>query len=495
VPTDTTSPALTDPFNPTVTDTSVTLVDPTLVSPASSTTFTSTSSTPTFGTINTGSTSFTTTTGTTGTTSTGGSLLTGGTTTGTGTTTTGTGTSGSGTTGTTTAPPPVTAQFQFTDPYLNGTPGNTNDDGLPLFGNLLASSLSSQLWGSTNNVIGNVAITGFSPSAYSLTGPGVVVNPTGGFDIVGNAVTLNTATTGVLGDTISLTGQTIMHVDISSTGAVSLNFIDPLGVISYIQSPGFLSNFTITASDSLGNTATTQPFLFQVQPMMPFPSTPTVLLGDEAGANSTDTFFTSGNYIIWGAGGDDVIQVGGGNNLVFGDTGNDTIIWNGGGSIQAYGGAGNDTIVVNSPTFLSDVNSSLSGGAGTDTLQVGAFTGLPQTYNFEGNSRIDSIETISINGNTGTNNTVILNMQDVFDMTKADPGHTVTIQNLNAGYASTVIVDTLGELTTPAAVSTSVGSNTVTTITGTLISNGASVTLIINQGNALPTDGVNLTVN
>ena len=474
--------------DPTAASHTVTLTDPTIATPATTTTFTDTTSTSTFGTTGT-TTGFGTDTGTTGT---GVSTVTlsGGTSIGTGTAI-GVGTVGTGTgTGTGTSTP-ATAQFQFTGAYLNGTPGNTADDGIPMFGPALASLFSTGTWNTTTD-IGQVVTTGLSSPTFSLSGPGVVVNGTGGWDIVAPALVFNVFT-GTLGDTAPGANTTIMHIDIGPTGVLSLTFTDPMSALANIQAPGFFQNFSITATDSTSASASTQNFSFQFQPNF-LSLNPTVQIGDEPGAGYADTFFSvAGNNIMWGKAGADTFYLStGGNNLVIGDGGNDTVNWNGLGTAKIFAGAGNDLMVVQTPGFLSDGISSVNGGAGSDVLQVGAFTGLAQTYNFEGVKNISNIETLQIAGGLTTANTVKLDFQDIFDMSAT---HTLTIQNSATGFGTNVIIDTNGELSGAATVAGSLTGAGTVTISGQLISNGQTVTLIIDKGAGLINDGAAVTLN
>lgn len=339
------------------------------------------------------------------------------------------------------------------------------------------------VWAATGNTIGTVSTAGFTPTSYTLSGPGVTANAGGGWDITGNSLTFNTATTGTFGDTSVVTNQVIMHIDINASGVVTLDFVDPLGAIPYIQSPGFFQNFSITATDGT-NTATSQPFVFQFQPNDPLTGA-AVLLGDEQGAGSIDTFIAvGGNYVVWSKGGDDNVTVGGGDSVVFGDTGNDTLTWTGTGTAKMFGGDGDDKIVMSNPSFLSDGKSFVDGGNGTDILQLGSGS-TAQTYNLEGKTNIHNIEEVSIFGPSGT--TIQLDFQDVFDMNAA---HTLNIQNATA-LDSNVIIDTHGaSYTTPVGT---LGGTGIVQISG--VSNGQTVTLIIDQGTGSPGNSLHVTVN
>jgi hypothetical protein len=501
--TDTTTVTVTDPYDPTVTDTNVALNDPTLATPPATTTFTDTSSTSTFGTISpsTGGTTGGTTFGTTTT----GSTTTAGTTTAGTTTTTTTATAGGGTTTTVTTPPPPppppSAQFMFSNPYLNLSP-QTSDDGIPLFGQLLASDLMKSTWGPSVQ-LGTVSVAGFTPTSYTLTGgPALVAAAGGGWDIMGNKIDYNSTTTAIANDTMTVFNVPVMHLDINpANGVVTLSFSDPMGVIPYIQSPSFFQNFSITATDGV-NSVTTQPFVFQYQPNVPLGG-PQILLGDDpmTGPGIDTLIVSGGDSILWGKTGDDTLYVtsSSGTNLLFGDTGNDTMIWDGTGRVKMYGGDNDDKFVMASQSFLLDGVSSVNGGNGNDTLQLGTPSSLGLNFNFDGKTNVTNIENISISATTSVipgAAIVTLDMQSVFDMTGGTG--TLNISNLPGNtFGSIVNVDTktlLGanELTGAPTISM---AGSVETIQGTLISNGATVTLIIDRGNAQATDGITVTVN
>jgi hypothetical protein len=506
--TDTTVVATTDPYDPTVTDTSVALNDPTLATPPSTTTFTSTTDTTTFGTISpstgsTGGTSFTapSTTGT-GTTTTGTTSL------GTlaGTTTTASGGGSTGSTATVTTPPPTTTpvtptgQFLFSDPYTNGTTllGQTGDDGLPLFGQLGASTFSSLPWGATGVPLGTVTTTGLTSPTYTLTGTGgtVVVPNAGGYDVIGNALQYDTTTTSVSGDTVVQTGVTIMHLTLSPTGQLSVDFVNPMGIFPEIQTTPW--SFSITASDTTNSV--TMPFVFQVQPMS-LPAGLATQFGDEQGAGSIDNFVAQGpgNNLLFGAGGDDNLYTDSttapatGDNILLGGQGNDNLFWGGVGRAQLLGGDGNDVIAVAKASFLTDGFSQVDGGTGTDKLQLGFVGGAADTYDFQTTNNVFNIENIAIANPVTGFNIVKLDFKDVFEMTANDPTHTLNISNLSGGVSE---IDVFGYATELLAASTFVygdASGTHTQYSGTLASNNQTVTLIITQ--APTADTVNIVLN
>jgi hypothetical protein len=348
-------------------------------------------------------------------------------------------------------------------------------------------------WGNTVQ-LGVVSTTGMTSPTFNLTGPGVVANAVSGWDIIGNTLAPNQAVSGITGDTIITPGATLMHIDITASGAVSLTFGSAMGVLPAIQSPGFFQNFSITATDSTGTTAATTPsFSFQFQPNY-IGTAPTVLVGDQITLSSFDTMNAQGgNFIVLGKGGDDTVYAGNGNSLILGGAGNDTFFFLGAGTTKMFGEAGNDTFVMQDPSFLKDGVSLVDGGSGSNVLQLGSYT-VAQTYNLEGSTNVTNIQDLQIvgiyGGSATSNTTIRLDFQDVFDMS---PSHTLTIHN-SAGpsFGSAVIIDTNGQLTGPAAVST---AGTVETITGTMVSNGQTVTLIIDKGAGLPTDGVTVTLN
>ena len=452
-----------DPYDPTVTmaDPTVTVTDPTITQA----TFADTTAT-TFGTVPTGTTTFgtTSTTGTAGTTTVATTTATGTTTATVGTTAGGNVTSTGGTGGT--APPP-SVQFLFSDPYLNGTPGNTADDGIPMFGPLFASSFMNTTWTGTVQ-LGTITTTGLTNPTFTLSGPGVVAAG-GGWDIVGNALSPNQAISGITGETVVTSGVPVMHIDITATGVVNLTFSDPLGILPNLDVPGFFQNFSITASDSTSSVVSNS-FLFQFQPGYTTFS-PQVFIGDQLVANSLDTIVATGNAMVFGKGGDDTITVGGGNSLVLGGTGNDQIACMGG-TTRIFGEAGNDTVIMKDPSFTTDGVSKIDGGIGTNVLQLGVFSDLTaHTFNLEGATNIRNFDTIMMGSNSTTTQTVKLDFQDVFDLS---PTHTLTIKDTGS-FGSAVIVDTLGGLTGQSTV------GAVTTITG--VTNGNSVTLIIDQTN------------
>ncbi len=498
---------VTDPYDPTVTDPTVALNNSTVVSPTSASTFTS--DTTTFGTTSTGTTSFTGTTATFGgapatdSTGTSSTTLAATSTTSTSSTSfsttsnpsvgsTATTTTGGGTTITPLAPP-LTASFAFSGVYTNGTP-STADDGLPLFGPQLASLFSSQNWSTTSVLIGTINTTGMTNPTFSMVTSSTLVAHTGGgggYDLLGDTVTPTTA-----GLSTTTPGQVIAHFDITSTGQVMMTFSDPTGLA---YQPNNTFNFSVTATDGTTSTSVSTPVSLQFEPHVSGPVN--LLFGGEAGAGTIDVFgFTGGNNVIFerngqlgSTGGAQVIGTTASEHdvIVLGTAGGDSVLWLGQGTVQIYGNGGSgETITMTTPGFLTDGTSVINGGTGSnETLRLGSTGASGQVYNFEGASNVTNIEKIMVAASpTGTPNaTVTLDMQNIFDM---NPAHTLEIGNLNTGYSTVVNLDTKTAAGVSEGTMTATFSGGQETLTGTLISNGQTVTLIIDRGAGTLADGI-----
>jgi hypothetical protein len=522
--TGTTTVNVSDPYDPTVTDPTVALTSSTVTSPTSATTFSS--DTTTFGTTATGTTSFTGTTATFGgAPATDGSLTTstGGTTTTSTSSSTSSSTSftttnptlGSTTTGSTTGgtvtvsvPPPTAAHFLFGSAYTFSTT-TTTDDGIPLFGDAAAFSTVPGSWPGTIT-LGTISTTGMTSPTFSLSGStGTTLVPHtgggGGYDLVGTTITPTT------GGSFNTGTGTIAHFDISSAGTVTMSVANPLGLenLTGLQTTGF--NFTATATDSLTGTPISSSFSLQFQPLS-LPGPVHLVLGNET-PGTPDTGFSlpaSGtNLIFEGAGtlgnlGAFTPQVVGAAStehdiILLGTGGSNYVIWGGQGTVNIYGsGESGDVVQMANNSFLNASNTStVNGGTGGGfTLEVGSSLFPSQDFNFTGHTNVTNIATLMSVGPTGSTNTIELSMQDVFDMTSANSNHTLTVEN-QPGFAigTNLTVDTQGGTVFQTGTSSDTVAGSLETITGKLVSNGQSVTLIIDHGAGLPTNGVAVTLH
>lgn len=509
---------VTDAWDPTVADPTLALTDSTLMMPVSDTSFTT--GTSTFGATTTSPTTFTdTTTAGTGT-STGGTLpagtTSGTTTTPTTTTTTTAGGTGTGTGGT--APPAPVINFMFSGPYLNGTPG-TGDDGIPLFAPVLGAMTGHFGWTGTSISLGTMTYANFaSAPTFTLTSAlGTNVTTSAGTQsIYGNTLQYDMATTGNTYDTQVIAGASPMLQFNQTTGALTLNMADIYTLMPSIQ-PGGSFDFTVTASDGLNTASTNFSVLFQsptnIMFQGPAGSAPVnVFIGDSLtggagisppGSPAPDTmFFTGGDNLLWGRAGDDTLYAGGGDNVIFGDLGNDSLGWidAAGGRTRMYGGDGDDTMVMPLNNFLGDGFSLVDGGTHNtsgDTLQIGGFANPGQLFNFETSNNVFNIENIEITGASVGLNVVQLSFNDIFEMTANNGTHDLKILNSTGPvHGSNVIIDgQFSELTGPLTVTGSLTGAGTVSLSGTLISNGQTVTLIIDKGNGLAGDGIAVTVN
>ena len=371
-------------------------------------------------------------------------------------------------------PPQLKAGFAFDALYMNNTP-NQGDDGIPLFaigwpGGTV--NIGQVVWNTPNPV--TVTLSGIN-GAGNVLGSQAEYNVGGvAFDITGSASTTNV----------------LLHYDAPTQ---TLQLIDPLGM-------GINGNFNFTATvtDTVTNQVATHNFVVQMRD----PTGINMLVGDESGSGplnpSTVAFDnitgTGANDFIWGRGGDDVLIGAGGNDVLVGDVGNDILAQNPGGHARMYGGGGNDLLVIKDDPGL-DGPSYFDGGIGSDILQLGSSTtgGTALNFNLTTNKNIFAIEYIQLAdadptpGTTDGQN-LVLNLADVFAMT--DGAYTLNIANLGTGYGSNVTVNLAG---VTGITQTNIGTTGLGQISG--ITNGVTVTLVIQQGANSSTDGIVVSVN
>lgn len=427
----------------------------------------------TFG--STGTTTFSGTTGGTTGTSTGGG--TGGTTDTTGQTGgTQTATGGGGTGGTTAAP--LAAGFQFSTLYTNGT-APVGDDGIPVLG---------LGWPGTPVDIGTVTWNTANPVTVSVSGLD------GSNDYLGREAVYNTATTG---DDFDVTaGATLVPIFHFDTATNTLQLVNPAGALNGINGP---YNFTVTVTDTVTGASANHNFVVLVND----PGY-AVFVGDvgtglfPAGPSTVDWINgTSGNDLIWGRDGDDHLFGLGGNDKIIGDAGDDQIYQNSGGHAKMYGGDGDDILYAKSNTMFNATLDYYDGGNDYDVLKIGEAIngGTREVFDLSGLSNIVNMEEIKIvaaDDGFSIGNDLILNLSDVFSMT--DAGNSLLIMNDGGGtYSSNLTVNTLGMTNLSQTVLG--GPTNDLQITGDLISNGQTVTLVIQQGTNPVVNGVVVTVN
>ena len=437
----------------------------------------------TFGT-QTGQTTFggttTTTFGGGGTSGTG--TTTGGTTGATGGTSDGTTQAGTqtATSGGTSGAAALTAGFMFSTLYTNGTP-QVSDDGIPVLGLGWPGGtvdIGTVTWQNTLNPV-TVSVSGLDGSNNYLAREAVYNTATTGdpYDVNGSASTVP-----------------IFHFD---SGTNTLQLVNPAGALNGINGP---YNFTVTVTDTVTGASANHNFVVLVKD----PGY-AVFIGDvggsgifPAGTATNDVINgTSGNDLIWGRSGDDMLFGLGGNDKIIGDAGNDQLFQNAGGHALMYGGDGNDQMFAKTPGMFNATLDYYDGGNGYDVLKIGeaAAGGTRAVFDLSGLSNIVNIEEISIvaaDNGFSIGNDLVLNLSDVFSMT--DAGNSLLILNDGGGvYSSNLTVNTLGMtnvIQTPLG-----GSTNDLQITGDLISNGQTVTLVIQQGISPAINGVVVTVN
>ena len=388
-------------------------------------------------------------------------------------------TAGGGTGGTSTAgAPPIAAGFQFSNLYMNGTP-QVSDDGIPILGLGWPGSpvdIGTVTWQNTLNPV-TVSVSGLD------------VND----DYLGHEAVYNTATTGDFFDVTEGTVDVpLFHFD---TGTNTLQFINPAGALNGMSGP---YNFTVTVTDTVTGAAANHNFVVLVQdPGL------AVFVGDvstglfPAGPAGNDVINgTAGNDFIWGRNGDDTLLGNGGSDKLVGDAGNDILAQSAGGFAQMFGGDGIDRLIVKDEDTLNPSQSYFDGGNGYDMLQLGdpITGGAPQTFDLRGLSNIVNIEEIQITAADdvfSVGNDVAINLSDVFSMT--DAGNNLVILNFGggSGYSSNLTVDTAGI----SNFNQQVLAGNDLQLTGDLISNGQTVTLVIQQGSNPGTDGIVVTLN
>jgi len=346
--------------------------------------------------------------------------------------------------------------FTFGTHYTNGT-GTTSDDGINV------------TW-TPGEVVGTINLANFSTTPIiSISGFA------GNNDYHGTSLNYDTVSSPQF-DTVAENSQTILHYD-PATGNIAL--MDPFAA-SNLNSD---FTFTITATDPGTSTVlATETVTFHINEFYPT-GTPDVSVGDITGQTSV---------VPGGAAANDTINSNstlGNNEVLFGRDGSDTLIAEAGRPDVLFGGAGDDLLIVPDMSFYY-VDGGTNVTATGDTLQIGSTAMATQTFNFEADDNVKNIEHISIvQSNVGSvGQTVTLTLQDVFEMT--DANHTLQISNNGAGYGSTVVIDNAfsSQDFNAGVVSNAIPGDQTTTYTGTY--NGATVTLVVHQGNASANDGI-----
>jgi hypothetical protein len=388
-----------------------------------------------------------------------------------------------------TAPPPPSAQFIFAPVYLNNTPGDTSDDGIPVFGVGLNASVANPV------MIGQLLLNDFQ-SAPTVTITGTNYNAGTG---VFSGTTLEFASPTLLGNaaTNQLTSQPIM----SFNAAGQLMLTDPTGLLTNLNGPGYFDfSVTVTSQDALGNTITHLNQNVFVQVKQDVGTGPyTIYVGDHsaASANINDPAQVPRVDAIVDGTGDDLLIAGegtqasplfgnilrssnGGHDVLVGGSGRDLLKTEGGtNSSKMYGMGGDDEMHFTSLSFLPDAFSKVDGGAGMDTLVVGplGFTG-GLTFDFRATNNVANIEKLLLEGGTTIANHLALDARDVFEMSGAN--HVLKIGMAGSGLATFDLGNT-GSLLDFTYSSANAAQNTVT-YTG--VFNSQTVTLIIEQNNS-----------
>lgn len=348
------------------------------------------------------------------------------------------------TTTTNNPPPPPFLNFQFSNTYLNGTPGNINDDGIRLFGTPWSPGM----------VIGQANLANFAGAVrYELVyrdGISAPVRLAGDGAILGDAYTY-----AGLGNPANITPGSGIFSFNAATGSIIMQ--DPWAMNQNINGP---FNFTLEARDSAGTVVATHNFTFLMDNF-----TGDVYLGTATNDGNAAAFtggitLTGGNRAALTADGDDFVLAGGAGNKIF-------------------LGNGNDAALVTDPGF-----GVVDGGAGVDRVVLGGglmydFTASPSTFR--------NVEQVLLGGGADASD-IRLNLQDIFEMTNGG-AFALTIRTQN-GSAQTgnLYLDT--DLMTVQSGTLDVSGGTVGTGTVTLqgMHNGQTLTLIIEQGGS--TDGV-----
>ncbi len=215
-----------------------------------------------------------------------------------------------------------------------------------------------------------------------------------------------------------------------ANGTVAVN---PDGTLLYTPNPGFTGadSFTYTVTDGNGGTDTAGVTLYVGNATEGGPGNDSlsggpgidVILGhggDDtiSGASGDDLLYggdgddalsgASGHDVLYGGAGDDTLSAAAGDDVLYGGSGDDTLD-GASGADQLYGGAGDDLLIWHGSNAVVD------GGAGLDTLvAAGADIDLSA---FGGT--LTSVEAIELSGD-GTGTSVLLDAQDVLDMSSSD---------------------------------------------------------------------------
>jgi hypothetical protein len=353
-------------------------------------------------------------------------------------------------------------QFNFAPFYLHGTPGNTTDDGLSMF--MLDVDPVFGLPAVGPYVIGTTA---------GLNAPGDTVYSMA--PIMGNVLQYNTGTAGNPFDTQIIGGQQIFHYD-GTTHQLILD--NPWGLMPDLNGPGGFT-FTITGTSASASLTFTDTFtLIYDNPTISVAGTAgAVQIGDYNGVTDPSSFLLNNDTGMDGAT-NDVLIGRGGDDSIYGSGGQDTLL----------GNAGNDKFIVSDNTFHH-----IDGGSGNDTLIFGDSLSLnPAQINMDftvlPSDVVRNIEKIDLgisSGGSGLKGAHIrLDIQDVFDMTDAAGSHTLNVFASTTAAANSSTVDVImnsanGNFTLQGG--DILGTTAVLHYTGTLTSNGASVTLIITE--------------
>lgn len=421
--------------------------------------------------------------------------------------TAGGGSTAPGTGGTTMAPPPpppnpappITPEvrFLFSNTYLNNTPGNIADDGIPLLGFGLTG---------TTLLLGHIDFRGFDPATVDLSitsRNGTVLNlnaVNNTLETPGNSL-FYSGTAPSAATTLTAAANPIVYFDLDNNN-LYLNISDRFTLINNIQGP---FDYRLTVTDQLGHSAVHD---FGLIFNSPTPGGPmNILVGDHGvssnpnlpGAAFPDTMAgTTGNDLYYGRDGNDLMTSGvAGQDVLIGGNGNDQMRVQQGAQARLFGQAGDDILTFDSDTFITDGFSYADGGAGDDHVFLGT-VGVGSTgQNFDFtlaaiNKQLFNVEQLKLSSPNAGFHTLTLDFQDIFDMT--DSNHNLRILNDPAGSNINEVEINLSGWSIPVATPTSYTANTgLHSVTAT--HNGQTVTLVIDTGIALGTSGINVSIN
>ena len=264
------------------------------------------------------------------------------------------------------------------NPQVAGTSGTTNVNGSAVGTGAIRMILQGDLTNVADTLTGgagdDVLQIGNTQTGNSFSANGVdqeleandVFTGNGGIDTIEYHNVGNQAATAAGNTATGGSGDITTVIDFDNiTGVERIVVMDPDGVIA-----GGTADPITTTIEALTATATKMPATFEYDGSIITDAADTQNFNYDSQSTSDNDLLTTDFTIttgaagdsVGGSGGDDIINLGLGDDYAFGGGRSDTI----------DGGAGADTLAGGDETALTGVGDSLSGGAGADTIDGGA---------------------------------------------------------------------------------------------------------------------------